>query len=168
MQTRGGKTTAILGLFAALAIIMSYIEAILPLSLGIPGVKLGIPNLVIIFVLYVWDARSAFLISMIRILAIGILFGNLYSTLFSLSGAVVSLALMLLLKKCGFSRLSISIGGGASHNMAQLLIASLLVKAGSLLYYLPIMILAGVLAGMAIGILASLTIKKLEPILKRL
>ena len=166
MRANKTQKLAFLGLFAALAILMAYIEAILPIQLGIPGVKLGIPNIVIIFVLYVWNAKNAFAISLVRILVIGLLFGNLYSILFSLAGALVSFFLMLLLKKCKFSRLTVSIVGGVSHNVAQLFVASMVVKVYSVLYFLPIMIGAGILAGTAIGILSSLMVKKLQASLK--
>jgi heptaprenyl diphosphate synthase len=155
------KKLAYMGLFCALAILMGYIEAILPIHIGIPGVKLGIVNIIIIFVFYTLGWKEALTISVIRIFVVGFLFGNLYSILFSLAGGVLSFLVMLILKKFHFHILTVSIAGGITHNLGQLLIASFVVQVYSLMYFMPIMIVAGVAAGAVIGYLGHLAIKRL-------
>ena len=126
-HSRTGRIAAS-AMFAALALIFSYIEAILPLSTGIPGVKLGIANLVVILALYNMNFRYAMGINVIRILVAGLLFNGLFGALYSLAGGVVSLTIMGLLKRTGlFSMAGVSMAGGVAHNMGQLLVASALV-----------------------------------------
>ena len=122
------RRIAVSAMFAALALIFSYIEAILPLSTGIPGVKLGIANLVVILALYNMNFRYAMGINVIRILVAGLLFNGLFGALYSLAGGVVSLTVMWLLKRTGlFSMAGVSMAGGVAHNLGQLLVASALV-----------------------------------------
>lgn len=143
-------------MFAALAFIFSYIEAILPLSTGIPGVKLGIANLVVILALYNMNFRYAMGINVIRILVAGLLFNGLFGALYSLAGGVVSLTVMWLLKRTGlFSMAGVSMAGGLAHNMGQLLVASALVSNLKMFVYLPVLMFSGIAAGILIGITAS-------------
>ncbi len=143
-------------MFAALALIFSYIEAILPLSTGIPGVKLGIANLVVILALYNMNFRYAMGINVIRILVAGLLFNGLFGALYSLAGGVVSLTVMWLLKRTGlFSMAGVSMAGGVAHNMGQLLVASALVSNLKMFVYLPVLMFSGIAAGILIGITAS-------------
>lgn len=150
------KKTAYLGLFLALALICSYVESLLPFYFWIPGVKLGLTNIVVILMLYRMDAGSAFTISALRIFLAGLLFGNLFSILYSLAGGVLSFVCMLLLKKSGkCSILSISAVGGVTHNLGQILMAAAVVENKKLLYYYPVMLLSGVITGVLIGITAQ-------------
>jgi heptaprenyl diphosphate synthase len=143
-------------MFAALALIFSYIEAILPLSTGIPGVKLGIANLVVILALYNMNFRYAMGINVIRILVAGLLFNGLFGALYSLAGGVVSLTVMWLLKRTGlFSMAGVSMAGGVAHNMGQLLVASAIVSNLKMFVYLPVLMFSGIAAGILIGITAS-------------
>lgn len=143
-------------MFAALALIFSYIEAILPLSAGIPGVKLGIANLVVILALYNMNFRYAMGINVIRILVAGLLFNGLFGALYSLAGGVVSLTVMWLLKRTDlFSMAGVSMAGGVAHNMGQLLVASALVSNLKMFVYLPVLMFSGIAAGILIGITAS-------------
>ena len=147
---------AVSAMFAALALIFSYIEAILPLSTGIPGVKLGIANLVVILALYNTNFRYAMGINVIRILVAGLLFNGLFGALYSLAGGVVSLTVMWLLKRTGlFSMAGVSMAGGVAHNMGQLLVASALVSNLKMFVYLPVLMFSGIAAGILIGITAS-------------
>ena len=140
------KKTAYLGIFSAIAIIFGYVESLFPL--GIPGVKLGLANLVIVFV---------------RILVIGFLFGNLFSILFSLAGAVVSLGLMVILKKTKwFSVVGVSVAGGVSHNIAQIIVASFVVGNLNLFWYLPVLLVSGVIAGFLMGTLATEVLNRIQ------
>ncbi|HIV80784.1 MAG TPA: Gx transporter family protein [Candidatus Avanaerovorax faecigallinarum] len=154
-HSRTGRI-AVSAMFAALALIFSYIEAILPLSTGIPGVKLGIANLVVILALYNMNFRYAMGINVIRILVAGLLFNGLFGALYSLAGGVVSLTVMWLLKRTGlFSMAGVSMAGGVAHNMGQLLVASALVSNLKMFVYLPVLMFSGIAAGILIGITAS-------------
>lgn len=147
---------AFLGLFAALAIILGYVESMLPVFIGIPGIKLGLTNLVIVFILYLYSWREALLISVVRILAIGFLFGNLYSILFSLAGGVLSLFVMCFVRRIpGFSILGVSVAGGVTHNIGQLFVAAFVVTNFKLMYYLPVLLVSGVVTGLLIGIVSG-------------
>ena len=157
------KKTAYLGLFAALAILFGYVESLIPLSLFIPGIKLGLCNLVIVFVLYKFSVREALLVSVIRILVIGFMFGNLMSILFSLGGGLLSLFCMELLKRTGnFSVCGVSIFGGTMHNMGQMLIAMMVIPGKALLFYLPVLCIVGAFTGLLIGIISMLILKRFE------
>ena len=150
------KKTAYLGLFLALALICSYVESLIPFYFGIPGVKLGLTNIVVILMLYRMGVSSAFIISVLRIFLAGLLFGNLFSILYSLAGGLLSFACMLLLKKSGkCSILSVSAVGGVTHNLGQILMAVAVVENKNLLYYYPVMLLSGVITGVLIGIAAQ-------------
>lgn len=150
------KKIAYLGLFAALAIIFGYVETLLPVFVGIPGIKLGLANLSVLFILYRYSYREAAVVSFVRILIIGFLFGSLFSILYSLAGAALSLTVMTLLnKKTDFSMLGISVAGGVSHNIGQLIVAMLIVENTSLLYYAPALLISGIVTGLLIGILTA-------------
>lgn len=150
-----GKKTALLGFLLALSLILSYIESILPFSVGIPGIKLGLPNLVVILLLYVYSAKEAFTVNLLRILLSGFLFGNLYSILYALAGAFCSFCLMLFLRKAKcFSIVGVSIGGGVFHNIGQILVAVFVVDTFAPAFYLPFLIIAGAVTGFLIGIVA--------------
>ena len=150
------KRLALSSMFAALALIFSYIEAILPFSVGIPGVKLGIANLVVIIALYEMGLRYALTINVIRIFVAGLLFNGLFGAVYSLAGGLLSLLIMWLLKKTGlFSMIGVSMAGGVAHNMGQLLVASALVSNLKMFVYLPVLMFSGIAAGILIGITAS-------------
>lgn len=147
---------AYLGVFLSIALICSYIESLIPFYFGIPGVKLGLTNIVVVLMLYCVGAKESFLISMLRILLVGFLFGNMFSILYSLAGGCVSFFMMYLLKKAGkFGVLPISITGGISHNAGQLVVAAFIVSSYQILYYLPVLLGAGIITGLLIGIAAQ-------------
>ena len=142
------RKTAYLGLFAAVAIIFGYVESLVPVFTGIPGIKLGLANLAVLFILDRYSFKEAALVSVVRILVIGFLFSILYS----LAGAALSLTVMELLKKhSGFSLIGISVAGGVTHNIGQLIVAMIVVSNTSLMVYAPALLVAGVLAGILIG-----------------
>lgn len=153
------------GLLSAFAIIISYVEMLLPLNIGIPGVKPGLANFIILIVLYEFGVKEAFIINFIRILVNGILFANVFSILFSLSGALISMITMFLVKKVkGISMIGVSIAGGVSHNIGQILIASVIVETYSVVYYIPVLILSGVITGILVGVLAL----KIKPVIHKI
>ena len=149
-------------MFAALAMIFSYIEFLIPFSVGIPGVKLGLPNLIIIIALYKMDTRYAFTINMVRILISGLLFTGAFGTAYSLAGGILSFLLMWMLKKTNlFSMIGVSMAGGVAHNMGQLLVASLIVSDLKMFLYFPVLMFSGLISGILIGIVAYVLEKKL-------
>lgn len=153
---------ALSAILAALALIFSYIEAILPLSVGIPGVKLGIANLVVIIALYVLGFKYAMAVNVLRILVAGLLFNGAFGAMYAMAGGVLSLIIMYLLKKMNlFSTVGISMAGGVAHNLGQLLVAALIVSTMKLFYYFPVLLFSGMISGILIGIVASLILKRL-------
>ena len=157
------KKTAYLGLFLALALICSYIESLIPFYFGIPGVKLGLTNIVVVMMLYCIGAKEALLVSLLRIVLAGFMFGNMFSILYSLAGAALSLTVMTFMKKkSGFSILGISVAGGVSHNIGQLVIAMLILHSSSVFLYAPALLVAGVAAGVVIGGLTSEILKRVH------
>ncbi len=153
---------AYFGVFTALALIFSYVETLIPISFGIPGVKLGLANLIIVTALFKLELKEAFLLSVVRVLLSGFLFGNYFSIIYSLAGALLSLSVMALLKRAGgFSIVGISIAGGVFHNIGQLFVAMIVVEMFSVAYYVPVLLVAGLLTGGVIGILAREILKRL-------
>ena len=150
--------------FTALAMIFSYVEAILPISFGIPGIKLGLANLVIVTGLYYMSEKDVFLISLTRILLMGLLFGNGMSLLYSLTGGILSYIIMVILKKkSSLSVLTVSVSGGVSHNIGQLTAAAFAVSNMHIFYYLPALLIAGTITGLLIGIVSERILKILKP-----
>ena len=155
------KKIAYMGLFAAIAIIFGYVESLIPFFAGIPGIKLGLANLSVLFILETYTWKEAALVSMVRILVIGFMFGNMFSILYSMAGAALSLTVMTLMKRfSGFSILGVSVAGGVSHNIGQLIIAALIVENTSLFYYAPVLLISGVITGILIGILTGEVTKR--------
>ena len=156
---------AVFGVFTSLALILSYVELLIPINFGIPGMKLGLANLLVVILLYKGCPRDALLLSVIRILLSGLIFGNMFSIFYSLGGGLLSLAVMVFLKKTGqFTVAGISIGGGASHNVGQLLVAMFVVQTYQVGYYLPVLLIAGVITGAVIGILSAEVLKRSQSI----
>lgn len=153
---------AYFGVFTALALIFSYIESLIPIQIGMPGVKLGLANLIIVVALYKLSLRETYLLSVVRVLLSGFLFGNYFSIVYSLAGGLLSLTVMAILKRQGgFSVMGISLAGGVSHNIGQLAVAMLVVETYSVMYYLPVLLVAGMITGMIIGFVADGMLKRL-------
>lgn len=157
------KKNAYLGLLVALAFVFSYIEFLIPINLGIPGVKLGLANLVVIVAIYTIGIKPAFMLSMVRILLVAFTFGNLSAMLYSIAGGVLSYLVMILAKKLDFlSVKGVSVLGGVFHNVGQILVAMLILETTQLIYYLPALMISGVVSGVAIGLLAALVIVRVQ------
>ena len=153
---------AYFGVFTALALIFSYVETLIPVNLGIPGVKLGLANLIIVVALYKMRLSEVYLLSVVRVLLAGFIVGNYFSIIYSLAGGLLSLTVMALLKKWGgFSLQGISIAGGVFHNIGQLIVAAVVVETFSVTYYFPVLLVAGLLTGLVIGIVAEMMLKRL-------
>ena len=146
---------AYFGVFTALALIFSYVETLIPIHLEIPGVKLGLANLIIVITLYKMGTKEAYILSIVRVVLAGFIFGNMFSILYSMSGGLLSLSVMTLLKKTDkFSVLGVSMAGGVFHNVGQLLMAAIVLESLSITYYLPVLLISGVLTGFLIGFIA--------------
>lgn len=157
------KKVATYGLLVALAFILSYIESLFPLSLAIPGIKLGLANLVVVTALYSMGARDALILSLLRILLVGFTFGNLSMMLYSLAGGMLSWLMMTIFRKTGFfSMTGVSIIGGIAHNIGQIGVAILVVETFDIAYYLPFLLIAGVITGAVIGILGVIINKRVK------
>ena len=149
------RRTAVDGMFLTLAIVVSYIEVLLPIPVGIPGVKIGLANGVIMVLLFFTGWKRALFISVLRILLAGILFGNPMTI-------VYSIFFMAILKKAGgFSAVGLSVAGGVAHNLGQLSVAVCLMENARIYYYAPVLLITGTIAGTAIGVLAAGLIKKI-------
>ena len=152
------RKPAFMGVFLALAMICSYIEMLIPFDFGIPGVKLGLTNIVVVLMLYSIGTKEAFCVSIIRIFL-----GNLIGILYSLGGGILSFLVMALLKKGNhLGCISVSVAGGIAHNIGQILIAALVVSSHYVLYYFPVLLIAGLLTGFLIGLLAQELIVRLR------
>ncbi len=148
-------------MLAAVALIFSYIEAIIPFSIGMPGIKLGFANIVIVYTLYRFDGKYAFAVNIVRILLAALLFGSVFSALYALAGGMVSLCAMILVKKAGvFSVTGVSMTGGVFHNLGQLIVAACVVQTPQVIIYFPILIFSGIAAGIVNGIAAQLCLNR--------
>ncbi|MDE6389190.1 MAG: Gx transporter family protein [Lachnospiraceae bacterium] len=174
------KKTVQLGFFLSLALILAYIETLIPLSFGIPGIKLGLPNLIVVLLMYQKDAKQgyrnkenvktdkaglntvgqsmakeAFLINVLRIVLSGFMFSNLYAIMYALAGALLSFTAMSFGKKMRcFSMIGVSVLGGVAHNIGQIVIAILVVETFYVGYYIPFLITAGTITGAVLGLAA--------------
>jgi heptaprenyl diphosphate synthase len=161
-KTSSSTIIATAAVLAALALIFSYIEFLVPLSLGLPGIKLGLANIVIVVALYKLGSRTALLVNVTRILLAAALFGSVFSALYSLAGGLLSFAAMVFLRRTNlFSTAGVSMAGGVFHNMGQLLIAALIVESYQIFYYFPLLLLAGLATGIVNGIIATLILRAL-------
>ena len=160
---RNGKSVARFGLLIALALILSYLESLVPLSFGVPGIKLGLPNLVVIFALYRLSPRSAAVISLIRVLLSAVLFGSVLSLAYSAAGAVLSFLVMWGMQRSGkFGETGVSVAGAVAHNAGQILTAMLVLETGRLVWYLPVLCISGTAAGVCIGLLSAVLVRRIK------
>ena len=159
----GPKKTAQVGMLVAAAFVLGYVESLLPISFGIPGIKLGLSNIVVLLCLYEGTAKEAFGIALVRIVLTGLTFGNFSTMAYSLAGGIFSFLVMFLLKKSNvFSVYGVSIAGGVSHNIGQIAVAVLVLQTGLLMYYLPFLLVAGCVAGACIGFVGGILVKRLH------
>lgn len=154
-------------MFLAFALLLSYVESLLPLMPGPPGMKLGLANLAAAVLLYLYGPREAFEVNVLRILLAGFLFGNLYSILYSLAGGLLGFAGMLLFRRAGGSVTGVSAAGGICHNLGQLLAAMLVTQTTAVIWYLPPLLLAGLVTGCAVGLTARLVLTRTAGYLRR-
>ena len=159
------KKTAFIGLAISLAMILSFVESQIPAFVAIPGIKVGLPNLVIVFLLYKIGWKESVMVNILRVVLVALLFGNVQTLSFSLAGAALSLLGMILLKKSEkFSPIAVSIIGGVLHNVGQILAACFWTQTPQIAYYLPVLLLSGTIAGIVIGMVGGMLINRLDKI----
>ncbi len=160
--------TAYLGLLLTFALLLSYIESLLSFQTGIPGIKLGLANLAVVLCLYLFDWKEALLLTIVKAVFSGLLFGNLFMIAYSLSGAILSCLLMIGLKKTKWFHVPVvSAAGGVMHNVGQLIIAYFAIQTYGILYYIPILMIAGLITGVLIGMISALVLPYLTKIVTK-
>ena len=156
------KRLVLLAMLTAVAMILSYVESLLP-SVGIPGVKMGLANIAVIFALFRFGWKEAAALSLVRVVLVSLLFGSVGAMLYSLAGAVLSLAVMALLRRIDrFSTVGVSVAGGVAHNAGQILMAMLILQTKQLLGYLPVLAVSGIAGGVLTGLTAALLIRRIS------
>ncbi len=162
MKKMTTKKTAQLGVYMALAMILSYVESLIPFSFGVPGIKLGLTNVVTVIMMYTYGIPGALGVAVLRAVLSGFMFGNAFSIIYSVAGCVLSFIFMYILKKINhFAIISVSAAGGVMHNVGQLIVAANVVKTYSVIYYAPVLIIAGVFTGIIIGIVSDEIVKRI-------
>ena len=157
------KTVAFLSMCIALSMILSYFESLIPPLVAVPGVKVGLPNIVMVFMLYKIGWKETAVVSILRVVLVGLLFGTPLSMIYSLVGAALSLIGMIILKKTNlFAPVTVSVVGGILHNVGQIATACFVMDTAEIAYYLPVLLITGTVAGIIIGYVAGLILKRLE------
>ena len=154
---------AVLAMLTAAAMTLSFVESLIPPLAAVPGVKIGLANIAVIFTLYHFGAKEAAAVSLVRLALISLLFGNAASFLYGLAGAALSLTLMIILKRfTPLSHVGVGVAGGVAHNVGQIAVACFVLGTEKILYYLPFLVLSGTLAGIAVGVVSGIIAKRLE------
>ena len=158
------KRITLLALFTSVALLLSYVEMLIgPLFTGVPGIKMGLPNIAIMLVLYRIGTKEAIAVSFIRIVISSILFGNITMFWYSVAGAALSLAVMILLKKPDIlSSVGVSVAGALAHNIGQILVAMLLMQTTQIGYYMIVLSITGAVSGIFVGLLGGFVIKRIS------
>ena len=146
-----------MGMLVALAMVLGFVETLIPINLGIPGMKLGLADIVVVIALFLFDIKTAVVVSILRIILIAMTFGNMSMMFYSIAGASLSLLSMIAISKIkSFSLISVSIVGGIMHNVGQIICAAFVVRTNGVFTYLPVLMIAGLVSGALIGIVAGL------------
>ena len=157
------KKLTVMALTTALAMIISFVESQIPAFVAVPGVKMGLANIAVVFALYKLGWKEAVAVSLVRVVLVSMLFGSIASLFYSLAGAVLSLAGMGLLKKGGrFTEIVVSVAGGILHNIGQIAMASIILETDALRYYLPFLLLSGIVAGVVIGVVSPIMVRRIQ------
>ena len=158
------RQITLMAMMLVFALMVSYIERYIPPPIPmLPGIKVGLANIVVLLLLYLWGYRYALSLNILRILLSGLLFTGVWGAVYALSGAVFSFISMALLKRSRlFGVVGVSVIGGAAHNLGQLCVAALATATGGLFYYLPVLIVSGVITGVLVGYLAGLLIQRIH------
>ena len=151
-----------MALTTAVAMVLSFVESQIPAFVAVPGVKIGLANIAVVFALYRLGWKEAAGISLVRVLLVSLLFGSAASLLYSLAGAVLSLVGMGIMKKTGrFTEIMVSVSGGILHNIGQIVMASLILETDVLRYYLPFLLVSGIIAGIVVGLVAAVLVRRI-------
>ena len=157
------KKLTVMAMTTAVAMILSFVESQIPAFVAVPGVKIGLANIAVVFALYSLGWKEAVAISLVRVVLVSMLFGSIASLFYSLAGAVLSLTGMGLLKKTGkFTEIMISVTGGILHNIGQIGMACLILETAALRYYLPFLLISGIIAGIVVGILSAVLVQRIK------
>lgn len=157
------KDIAFYGMCISLALALAYIEVLMPpLFASVPGIKMGLPNIILVFLLYRKGVIPAAMVSLMRILLVTLLFGNTMAFFYSLAGGVLSMTVMAVIKRLNFlSTTGVSVAGAVTHNVGQILVAMLILNTAELGYYLIVLAVTGTIAGVLIGLCGSLLIRRI-------
>ena len=161
------QTVAQCGLLTAMTLVLGFIESLLPVAAGVPGIKLGLSNGVLLFALYMMDAPTAFLLMLLKVVLSGLLFGGVSAMMYALAGGICSMLGMILLKKLRFSLITVSMAGAVLHNLGQVLLAMIILKTDQLIYYMAVLLLVGLACGAVTGVAAKATIGHMKKIKKQ-
>ena len=161
------QTVAQCGLLTAMMLVLGFIESLLPVAAGVPGIKLGLSNGVLLFALYMMDAPTAFLLMLLKVVLSGLLFGGVSAMMYALAGGICSMLGMILLKKLRFSLITVSMAGAVLHNLGQVLLAMIILKTDQLIYYMAVLLLVGLACGAVTGVAAKATIGHMKKIKKQ-
>ena len=157
------KKLTVMALTTALAMILSFVESQIPAFVAVPGVKVGLANIAVVFALYKLGWKEAVMVSLVRVVLVSLLFGSIASMFYSLAGAVLSLIGMGLLKKTGrFTSIVVSVAGGILHNIGQIAMACVILETDVLRYYLPFLLVSGTVAGIVIGIVSAVMVERIK------
>lgn len=159
------KLVATYGLLIAIAFTLSFLESLVPINIGVPGVKLGFSNIVVMYALYSMKRVDAFAVSMIRILITGLVFSGAFSLSYSFAGGILSLVIMMLLYRLNkMSVIGVSVVGAVMHNLGQIIVAGVVMHTSRIIYYFPVLLISGVVTGVIVGILSGIIITRLNKI----
>ena len=162
MRNRTLRLTT-LALTISFAMVLSYIESRIPAFVAIPGIKVGLANIAVIFSLYKFGVKEAITVSILRVFLVSMLFGSPISLIYSISGALLSLIVMIILKKLTpLSEVAVSVSGGVMHNVGQIGAASFMLSTNVVVYYLPFLLVSGTIAGIVVGIVSAILVKKVK------
>ena len=157
------KKLTVMAMTTAVAMILSFVESQIPAFVAVPGVKIGLANIAVVFALYRLGWKEAVAVSLIRVVLVSMLFGSIASLFYSLAGAALSLTGMGLLKKTGrFTEIMVSVTGGILHNVGQIGMACLILETAALRYYLPFLLVSGIIAGIVVGILSAILVQRIK------
>ena len=157
------KKLTVMAMTTAVAMILSFVESQIPAFVAVPGVKIGLANIAVVFALYRLGWKEAVAVSLVRVILVSMLFGSIASLFYSLAGAAMSLTGMGLLKKTGrFTEIMVSVTGGILHNVGQIGMACLILETAALRYYLPFLLVSGIIAGIVVGILSAILVQRIK------
>ena len=165
-RLNGVYKTALCGLLTAMMLVLGFIESLIPVAAGVPGMKLGLSNGVLMFALYMLDAPTTFLLMVLKVVLSGLLFGGVSAMLYAMAGGVLSVLTMILLKKLNFHIIVVSMFGAVMHNVGQVLMAMLIVHTPQLMYYMAVLMLVGLGTGAVTGVAANTTLKHFRKLRK--